>query len=306
MTNQIKNAPSKALEQLLEVARHTFRSGHLYWPKKEPHITFVCGKAPDLPDSLRTSFLEFNRTLSPQDQLTPILAEATFKSLIQLDRQSPHNLATLEKLIADIADSVIVFLESPGAIAELGYFSAFEEICSKTIVIIEDAHQWPSFISTGPAATCTALTRYQPGKVVINKTNPTPAFQQVHALVQPHIKEKSTRTSFEEITNFKSLNTRSQFFLLRELIYCFSPLCGEDMYFLIKSLFGVFDKTKLLRSFAVLQAIENGIQKDESGLFYIATGFGTLLDYDSNALKATVLMFYEKHMRERYPSGGAA
>jgi hypothetical protein len=62
-----------------------------------------------------------------------------------------RDLLTFEKDIAGLAQKIIIFVESPGSIAELASFSQIEEIRKKLIVFISERHyEKQSFIRNGP------------------------------------------------------------------------------------------------------------------------------------------------------------
>ena len=66
-----------------------------------------------------------------------------------------HDLLEFEESIAALCSCVIIFLESPGSIAELGSFSVMQHISSKLLVFCEqrfDSTVKPSFIFLGPLA----------------------------------------------------------------------------------------------------------------------------------------------------------
>ena len=61
------------------------------------------------------------------------------------------DLLELEKYLAHIASMTVLFVESPGSIAELGAFAATDALCPKTLAVMnEPIAQRPSFIKDGP------------------------------------------------------------------------------------------------------------------------------------------------------------
>lgn len=61
------------------------------------------------------------------------------------------NLIDLEKDIAYLADRIILVVESPGSIAELGAFSVLEEFSQKLVVFLSKKdHDMASFLRLGP------------------------------------------------------------------------------------------------------------------------------------------------------------
>ena len=62
-----------------------------------------------------------------------------------------YDLLELENMLADSVDAVVILLESPGAIAELGAFANHSKLCKKLVVIIDRRHKGTrSFIMLGP------------------------------------------------------------------------------------------------------------------------------------------------------------
>lgn len=79
-------------------------------------------------------------------RIVPVLAENTF--VHQLVEQ---NLMKFGQFLADTADCVLIFVESPGSFAETGLFAALDRVIEKTFVVNtrEKAAQI-SFLNTGP------------------------------------------------------------------------------------------------------------------------------------------------------------
>lgn len=61
------------------------------------------------------------------------------------------DLLELENYIADLADTTVLFVESPGSIAELGAFAASDALRPKTLAVLNNFYgPSPSFITDGP------------------------------------------------------------------------------------------------------------------------------------------------------------
>lgn len=296
----INNINKDAIGPLIESAKNTFRSGHLFWPKKRNHISFICGKAPQDGDSFRNSFLSYNESLLEKERLAPILAEVTFNNLVDLDNKYVFNLAELEKLIANVADSIIIFIESPGSMAEAGFFAALPDIAAKSIVITPFEHQGNSFINIGPVAILVNKTVYKPGQFQIMQGQENVIFPKIMSTLQPYIKERTHRQKLTLKEKFKELSIAEQFYLLRELVYCFSPLSREDIHFLLNEIFGHYDKDIVSQCIAVLSAIEGGVYLTDDQLFAMPSKAGMLLEYNGDELRSNVLLFYGKHLQERH------
>lgn len=113
-------------------------------------MSFVCGAsgplAYDGQPSLRAAFLEFLKNNS-SIAIQPIVAEIALEEIAKEPDEPNENLSDFERLIAKSVDSVLIFPESPGSFAELGLFSAVDELAIKTLVASRNEHQGSSFIT---------------------------------------------------------------------------------------------------------------------------------------------------------------
>ena len=126
--------------------------------KDTPDLLFLCGgpvaKAGSEPYLSARDF--FHRGLKKKPALAKRvrLAEdvnARFSSA-WLDRETPFSdLLEVENHIADLSSATVLFVESPGSIAELGAFAVSDNLRRKTLVILNDSHFTErSFIGDGP------------------------------------------------------------------------------------------------------------------------------------------------------------
>lgn len=80
------------------------------------------------------------------------LAEEVATSRL-VDRKIFTDLLQLEDYLADLSTITILFVESPGSIAELGAFAASASLSPKTLAVLNDTHGIEgSFIIDGPVA----------------------------------------------------------------------------------------------------------------------------------------------------------
>ena len=147
-----------------------FSRGDLFFAS-DFHLAFVCGAAgASLPGgevSCRSSFLSFVEA-DAAIKLKCIRAEEAAIDLLRQVEERAANLSLFEKFIADTVDSVVIFPESPGSFAELGYFSAFEAISKKTAIGVLAVYQDSSFVSLGPIHHIAAVSKYRPTPIVVN------------------------------------------------------------------------------------------------------------------------------------------
>ena len=80
------------------------------------------------------------------DLFTP---EDLFEELISGPHR--HDLMSLENILADSVDAIVLVIESPGAIAELGFFAANERLRKKLVCLVNQQYKkHRSFINLGP------------------------------------------------------------------------------------------------------------------------------------------------------------
>ncbi|MCQ9122065.1 retron St85 family effector protein [Rodentibacter pneumotropicus] len=107
---------------------------------------FVGGAVPD--NSVAASFRQ-RVVISMPDDIPFVLAE-TFKDYFK-DNRYP-DLLVFEDDIAQISSVILIFLESPGSLVELGMFISKPEFYKKLLIIApqEEVHGHESFIYLGP------------------------------------------------------------------------------------------------------------------------------------------------------------
>src|SRR5205085_6035908 len=96
-------------------------------------LLFVCG-GPAEPGahSARRRFLDYAADALPNVRV--FLAEAAAKDITDYDEPRFLNLAQFEQFISTFADCVLLFAESAGSLAEIGFFAAHIGILRKLLV----------------------------------------------------------------------------------------------------------------------------------------------------------------------------
>jgi hypothetical protein len=119
-----------------------------------PNVIFLCGgrtsdpKRVDLPyRSVRDYFFRHIKTNNPDIAKRLKLAEEIND---WFDQGVFSDLLELEEYLADLSDVIILFVESPGSIAELGAFATSDRVRPKILTIINSLHPGRSFIADGP------------------------------------------------------------------------------------------------------------------------------------------------------------
>jgi hypothetical protein len=115
----------------------------------DSNIVFVCGGPTSDGNSMRNRFLSYAMAELPH--LRMFLAEDAEKDYVTHDDPEFHNVAEFEELIGAVSECVIIFPESAGSFAELGYFSKSPELRKKILIAHRlDLQSEDSFILRGP------------------------------------------------------------------------------------------------------------------------------------------------------------
>jgi hypothetical protein len=118
-----------------------------------PGYIFLCGgqvngKPGQPPSSAREFFLRWvsdndvsiAERIQLAEEINDWMMEGVYKEIF-----------TLESNIAALASVIVIFVESPGAIAELGAFALLDGVADKLVVFLSEEHNKPnSFICLGP------------------------------------------------------------------------------------------------------------------------------------------------------------
>src|SRR5436305_15007714 len=111
---------------LISRVAHAFSAAGAYLTV-DRHLLFVCGgSVHPAHNSLRKKFLAYANAELPNFRV--FLAESATRDMF--DYHPPHflNLAHFEEFIAAYSDCIVLFPESQGSLAEIGFFSAYPRI----------------------------------------------------------------------------------------------------------------------------------------------------------------------------------
>ena len=116
--------------------------------RRESNLVFICGAGDSAIQSGRSALFQYAKKRMPLSMF--FSAEDALNQL--LDKNS-SDLLTMEEQLADYADCILLVLESPGAIAELGAFALSDKLVKSMLVVVDKVHiTTESFITRGPLA----------------------------------------------------------------------------------------------------------------------------------------------------------
>lgn len=248
---------------------------------------FMCGgRIPDGDDSPLSSVRHFatRRLRSTPGSLAEFKVILAERATDLLRDGSFPDLLEFEEHLAALAACVLLFVESPGSIAELGSFAVMPQLRPKVLVVFEQSHSTAedSFIVLGPLA---SLKRRDPTSVQVfpmhvssdGNLQPSPdLIEQCWEDIEVAV-SKFTRRPIQE-NPFDASALAHQLVLLVELTSLFGALRRGELHDCIKQ-FGValavqhLDRSlKVLAKFGLIHIREWGNEK-----FYIGAADRQLL-----------------------------
>lgn len=216
--------------RVLSLIRAQFSESRLF-ARSDRHIVFVCG-GDTKQVNVRSRFLEYAGIHLPHIRI--LLAEDAYRDLIAGARQQFVNLAVFEDLLADISDCVVLFPESPGSFAELGFFAASPRIASKVLTVNHNQFQADeSFVNLGPIAIINEASSYRP---TLHVDHGTPDFEFVKKRLD-RFNSTKRRITFPHQT-FESYVRIQRFFAVFETIRLLRVIHAATLPYALKAIFG--------------------------------------------------------------------
>lgn len=162
---------------------------------KETLNIFLCGNQKNDDSSIRFKIFE---QIKDESRYVITFPEWLFSDLL-LGKK--NDLLTLEQELAKNVDLIIIPLEGPGAIAELGAFSSHKELIEKIIVINKKKYQHkPSFINQGPIR---LIEKANKDNVVFYTDK---EFDDIGVTIKQKLKHQRKKTDSEDLNNFFNLS----------------------------------------------------------------------------------------------------
>jgi hypothetical protein len=278
--------------KLLGEVRALFSKTKIFYTLRT-HVTFVCGG--NKKKDLRPRFIEFVN--SSKSKIAIFRAEDALKELFSDSSPQFTNLAKLESLIAKVSDSVVIFPESTGSFAELGYFSHDRNIRKRTLIVNSDKHQNDSFLSLGPIAAIDHDSDFR-STIFLDRSNPNPRFYLVANRLMRFASRRRQREPFL-FRPYKRMPKKDRLFILAEMVNIFGVITQEGLELSMRKIFGSIQKQELKEMVSILCAA-NFILRDSKYSNYLISPkrskrFLEYENYNINSLQAKVAQYYKKH-----------
>lgn len=292
----------RSVTKLLEALKGLFSEEQAFLLPRR-HMSFVCGAKDELgtvgSSSLRKQFLDYLSENDDENLILPILAEKAIQEFLAAKTDTALDLGSFESLIANCVDSILIFPESPGSFAELGFFAAMPDVIAKTLVANLDAYQGNSFINLGLMPFYNSDSVYKP-MIIIGK-NVSEGFAQVQERLLINNSSTRYRKRFPE-EEFKAHSPKNQLIALYELMRAFGYLTEENLFRVIPLVFGAYDLVIVHRLLAILVAMRY-VRRNEHGDYLVQNSAPSLLEYKNDLFdkaRTQVRLYYDKHDKEAY------
>lgn len=216
---------------LLRELGSLFRSRRIF-TSQDRRLVFLCGGPVPSRRFFRPKVLAYARTSLREFRF--FLAEDAARDIFAHGEPTFVNIAEFEALISDLADCVLIIPESPGSIAELGYFSAQATIRDKLLVVNDlDFQGDESFLNLGPIELVNRYSRYRP-IVQIDLRAKKPQFRPIVNRLRRYRFENRGHFEFRK---YDELPVRHRLFVIFEFIYLFEKISYDAIELLMQSVF---------------------------------------------------------------------
>jgi len=280
---------------LLTDLRQIFENKPVF-QKRDRHIVFVCGGPTKArKKSMRRKFLEWSKSNFPE--ILPLLAEDAYKPTEFYDPPTTIDLADFEAIICDIADCVVLFPESAGSYAEIGYFAAKDGISRMVLVVNSLVLQSEdSFLSLGPIRRINRLSYLEP---TIQLARLCRDFSPLKKRLKKRLRE-TVKTRRFVYKPYWELKYREKFLAAFQLISILEPIDLEGLKTSFEQIFRASflasKEQELEHIVAILHAAGYVRSRDE--FFMLAPGADPLLEFkgvEMRKIRSDVLYYYKKN-----------
>ncbi|MDS0527611.1 retron St85 family effector protein [Clostridium sp. SHJSY1] len=301
---------SKSIESIIDKLSYCKRKNK-FVSCKIPKFVFICGKqiineSGDVIDSN-----QLNENKNKRQFLIDKLSSRTLICTISekiYDSSSMVDTLTFEEILAELSEDIIIIIESPGTICELGAFTVNNKFFKKLIVINDVKYKDDkSFINEGPIR-----------KIKMNDEERYILVNDEYDLFKSNLQVNESIKSIKEkeiiITpnnNYKKLDLKNLIYELLNIIELFEPITTHELFHIYKRIkeFPGYDiknreKHKINSSNKIIKLMENMDLVDIKGEYIKKKGdytyYNSLFNISKekcNEVRGKIL--YE--MRKNYP-----
>lgn len=263
--------------------------------KKDRHLIFLCGgSVSPRSRSLRKKFIRYSQKSLPKFRI--ILAETVVKDITQHSDPDFFNIADFESFIADISDCLLIFPESPGSIAEIGFFSNNEKTVRKILAVTDLNRQHDSFIYIGPIDKINNKSIFK--SVVIDYKRPN--FKPIKKRLNDRF--PASQAKHFPFKDFSEYTVQERLYIVFQLLIIFSALTLEGLVYCLNKIFGNYKLEEIKHFLSFLVAAKYVRRIGEYSHYFVPVesveGFLGVRKGNIEDIKMKALLFYQSHDNE--------
>jgi hypothetical protein len=290
--------PATVLDKLRHIIRQVpddkLSSGAFL--RSDSIVIFACGAKPNPRNpSGRDRLLEYaDRHLT---QFRFLMAEDFFSCFRNEDNL---DLLKLENELAQFSDCIVIILESPSAIAELGAFAANDRLAKIMLVVNDSKYKGnDSFITHGPLAKIEKYSKFKP-VIHVSLQNILAAAGDIGRQLGKIERKYGSRIDLSDFEKFRNCPRKARILFILDLVTLFAPLSEIELIQLLKTIFGQYEYDVRME-LGLLEALrlvkKNGDYfirfAGDSKLFFRFQGLNVI------RFRSDVINSYFKHSRAR-------
>lgn len=288
----------KSAEPILKSISELFSESSILL-KKTHFFIFLCGGdiSPDS-KSARKKFKNYAES-NLENRFRFIMAEDVSKDLIAENPKTFFNLAHFEGAMGKASDCILIFLESPGSIAEVGYFSKSEELKKKCLLVMDLKHQGESFIKLGPAELIGRDSEFRPN-IFINIPVKPKQFSPIKEMLERRMPEVH-RANKLVFNSYKELSFQEKLFVVLKIIQILKVVTFEGLKFCMHKIFEKVDY-KNLKQLTSLLVSAGYIKKKDDYISALGHSFDFIKFVKGDLLKieTEIVSLYMRKKPEAY------
>ena len=215
---------------------------------------FVCGGDKNR-DNARSRFLAYAKTRLAEYNI--LLAEAAGEDFLSEPGLRSINLAKFEAVLAELADCLVIFPESPGSFAEMGFFASKPRLLRKTVAINPIAYQAQgSFLLRGPLALVNRESAFS--ATLYSTGNDNSTYDQVATVLRDNLKTK--RRTHLSAHQWWGFSLKERLFIVFEILRLLRIVHTATLDNVVKAIFGGYVNKKDL-SHVVSVLVSTGLTR---------------------------------------------
>ncbi|WP_051540517.1 retron St85 family effector protein [Clostridium ihumii] len=224
---------SKNIQNIIDKLSYSRRKNK-FVSSEIPKFVFVCGKQIINESGVVIDSKQLNENENKRQFLIDKLSSKTLICTISekiYDSSSMIDTLTFEELLAELSEDIIIIIESPGTICELGAFTVKNKFFEKLIVINDKRYKdEKSFINEGPIR-----------KIYINDEERCILVDDEYKLFKSNfqlndcikrIKEK--KITINPNNNNKKIDLRNLIYELLNIVELFQPITKYELFYIYK------------------------------------------------------------------------